>query len=77
MLRSFLPFLFSLSSFLSPRQVTRLLINDEELSHHAQIFVIKDVAVEHIWRVFSGIRVESGDDNDLAFVIHQHSVLPT
>ncbi len=22
------------------RQVTRLLINDEELSHHAQIFVI-------------------------------------
>ncbi len=62
---------------LRPRQLTNLLINDEELSHHAQVFVIKDVAVEHIWSVFSGIRVESGRDNDLAFVIHQHGVLPT
>lgn len=58
-------------------QVTKLLINDEELSHHAQVFVIKDVAVEHIWSVFSGIRVESGDDNDIAFFIHQHGVFPS
>ena len=42
------------------RQVNRLLINDEELSHHAQVFVIKDVAVEHIWRVFSSIGIDEG-----------------
>jgi len=49
----------------------QLLINDEELPHHAQILVIKNMAVEHVRDFCSGIRIESGGDNDLTFGIRQ------
>ena len=57
--------------------VYELLVDDDELPHHAQVLVVEYVAVKHIRSVFSGISIESGDDNDLAFGIHQHGVLPT
>ena len=53
------------------------LLNDYELPHHAEILMVKDVAVEHVGSVFSGIAIESGGDNDLTVGIHQHGVLPT
>ena len=62
---------------LRPRQVAKLLINYQELPHHAQILVIENVAVEHIRSVKSGISIEADGDNYLTLGIHQHGVLPT
>jgi len=53
------------------------LIDDEELRHHMQVFMVKNVEVEHIRNVLGGISVEPGGDNDLALGIHQHGVLPS
>ena len=54
-----------------------VLLNDYELPHHAQVFMIENVAVEHIRSVFSGISIKAGGDDDLAVRVHPHGVLPT
>ena len=59
-----------------PRRGGKLLINDKELPHHVQVFMVKNVAVEHIRNGFGGVGVKSGGDDDLALGIHQHRVLP-
>ena len=61
----------------APFSMDELPVDDEKLPHHDQVLVIENVAVEHVWNVFSGIGVESGCDDDLTLGIHQHGVLPT
>ncbi len=37
-------------------------VDDDELAHHASVFVFEDVAVEHVGRYRVGVVGEAGDD---------------
>ena len=47
------------SASLRPRQVTKLLVDDEELPHHAQVLMIENVTVVHVRSIVIGVGVEA------------------